>query len=550
VGIRPLPTRSDDDLWARRLSRRPLLSTLAALVCLAALGALLWGDAHTGRETTFGGLQIVPLAVAGWLLGPRIALALTAAAIGLRVAAIAIGAVAPVTGGIQSGVALVVGLLVIAAADRANARLVMERRARGVRRLTRLLDAIRALGAEGDPELAMEEILAAAAAVFTPPGRRPPRAFLATVTDGGALRVILELENAGGRPSLLGTEFPLADSPGMVRVVEDGGTVASRRNQLRREARRLAHELGIVTVAAARVRAGRRAYGVLALGFADERTFDPEELRLLQAMGHLAGIAIDAATAVSVERRHTDELRRRAEQIAGVESAKREFLLLASHELRSPLAVARGYAAMLSDGTLGKPPAAFHRPLAVLEDKLGEIGALVDDMLETARLETGNLDLDHGPVDLREVVRTAVAQVRPVVTKRHRLHVELPGKPVVVRGDTERLRRIAVNLLDNAVKYSPEGGPVRCAVEVDDGHAEMRVHDRGLGIAADAQARMFKRFGRIVTPRTSNIPGTGLGLYLCRELARAHGGDITVESTEGEGSTFTLTLPLEAAARN
>jgi signal transduction histidine kinase len=138
-----------------------------------------------------------------------------------------------------------------------------------------------------------------------------------------------------------------------------------------------------------------------------------------------------------------------------------------------------------------------------------------------------------------------VESVRPGVTDRHQLEVELPGTPVVVRGDTERLRRIAVNLLDNAVKYSPDGGPVRCLVGVAEGKATLRVRDRGIGIPDEAMGRMFRRFGRIVTPRTRGIPGTGLGLYLCRELARAHGGDITVESHEGKGSTFTLSLPAE-----
>jgi signal transduction histidine kinase len=199
---------------------------------------------------------------------------------------------------------------------------------------------------------------------------------------------------------------------------------------------------------------------------------------------------------------------------------------------------------MLREGSLGRPPASFRRPLDILEDKLAEMGSLVDDMLETARLETGDLDLTRNDVDLRQVVETAIAQVRQGVSERHQLEVELPGRPVVVRGDTERLRRIAVNLLDNAVKYSPDGGAVCCAVGVSEHQVEMRVQDHGLGIAAEAQARMFQRFGRIVTPETSHIPGTGLGLYLCRELARAHGGDITVESREGEGSTFTLTLPL------
>jgi signal transduction histidine kinase len=299
----------------------------------------------------------------------------------------------------------------------------------------------------------------------------------------------------------------------------------------------------------ARVRSRGRPYGVLSVSFAHEREFDPEELRLLEAMGHLAGIAIDAAGAVRVERSQTERLRQHAERAAELEATKREFLLLASHELRSPLAVAKGYADMLRDGSLGEPPAHFRRPLEVLHDKLAEIGNLVDDMLETARLETGNLRLSQSDVDLTEVVASAVDAVRPAATPQHQLELELPGRPVVVHGDSERLRRIAVNLLDNAVKYSPAGGTVQAEVTSAPGRAVLRVRDHGVGIPADAMGRMFKRFGRIVTPRTSNIPGTGLGLYLCRELARAHGGDISVESAEGEGSTFTLTLPLEPESR-
>ena len=538
----PFSTLSLHDLWARRLSRQPLASAAVALLCVASLGALVWGDARAGSGLTFGSLQVIPLAVAGWLLAPAPALAVTAGGVAARIADIAAGAVNPVTGTLQAVVALAVGLLVVALAGAAQTRTVMERRARGIRRLTRLLDALRSLGPESEPALALTEILNGAAALFGDHEHEPPRTFFAMV-DGDDLRVALE-RNRNGGASLVGTHFPLSDSPALVRVIDDGATVVTHRHQLRSQARQLATRHGIATALAARVRAGGQACGVLCVAFPEERWFDTEELRLLQAMAHLAGMAIDAGSAVTVNRRQTDELRRRAEHIAELEGVKREFLLLASHELRSPLAVARGYASMLNDGSLGIAPPAFQRPLSIMEAKMGEIAALVDDMLETARLETGHLDLSR-EVDLREVVETAVEQVRPAVTELHHIEIELPGKPVVVRGDTTRLRRIAVNLLDNAVKYSPEGGPVRCAVDVSGRHAEVRVHDNGIGIAAEAQGRMFQRFGRIVTPRTSNIPGTGLGLYLCRELARAHGGDITVESQEGEGSTFTLTLPLQ-----
>ncbi|HZS14850.1 MAG TPA: HAMP domain-containing sensor histidine kinase [Candidatus Dormibacteraeota bacterium] len=541
---RPAPSiRPLDDLWARRLSRRPGASVAVAIACLAALGALVFGDAHTPVGVTFGSLEVIPIGAACWLLAPRPAIAVLLGGLALRVLDIAVGGVHPVTGAFQAVLGGGIGLLVIGLASSAQARSLMEQRARGIRRLTRLLDALRSLGPERDQGLSLAEILAGASAVFGTPGTEAPRTFLAAV-DGDRLRVTLERNRTDG-PPMLGESFPRSDAVALQPAMDDGVAVTVRRRQLRGAARQLAARLDVATLVAGRVRAGGRIQGLLCVGFPDDRWFDVEELRLLQAMGHLAGMAMDAASAVSLERRQTDELRRRADQIAELETMKREFLLLASHELRSPLAVARGYAAMLRDGSLGEPPEAFGRALAIMDDKLGEIGALVEDMLETARLESGHLDLSASEVDLRDVVTTAVARLQPVVGDRHSLAVDLPGRPVVVRGDTERLRRIAVNLLDNAVKYSPDGGAVECVVGVHGRLAEMRVSDHGIGIAADAQPRMFQRFGRIVTPQTSSIPGTGLGLYLCRELARAHGGDITVESREGEGSTFTVTLPLQ-----
>ncbi len=543
AGFTPFPfTLPLDDHWARRLGHRPGPALAVALACTAALVVLALGDMRAGPATTFGGLEILPLLAVGWLLAPLPALTITAIAVALRILATVAGAVAAPTGAIQCVVALLAGLLTIGAADRTVVRAALERRARGIRRLTRLLDTIRALGAEAEAEPALEEILSAATLLLSDPGAPKPRGSLALV-EGECVRIHLD---AGGARGLVGETFAIRDNPAVARVLEDGGSAAIPTDHLRGRARSMAQRLGGRVVAVARVRAQNRPYAVMCVTFEEVRGFDPEELRLLEAMAHLAGIAVDTAAAVRLERAHSDSLRANAERSAELEAMKREFLLLASHELRSPLAVARGYASMLHDGTLGDPPPSFERALDILEGKLQEIGALVDDMLETARLETGNLGLVTTEVDLRELLRSAVDAVRPMVTERHRLEVELPGRPVMVRGDSERLRRIAVNLLDNAVKYSPDGGPVELEVECVGRRARVQVRDRGLGIPQEAMGRMFKRFGRIVTERTSNIPGTGLGLYLCRELARAHGGDITVDSREGEGSTFTLTLPLDS----
>ena len=538
-----LATHPPEDLWARRLSRRPGATAGVAALCAAGLVGLVLGDLATADGVTFGTLEVIPVGVAAWLLAPAVALTVTAAAVALRIVDIALGGVHPITGSLQALLGVAVGLLMVALAGSTQSRFLMERRARGIRRLTRLLDVLRSLGPERDPALSLNEILAAAGAVLGGPEGDAPRTFLA-IRDGDRLVITRERNRTGGPPAL-GESFPLADAGALSAAFDDGAVVNARRRHLRGAARLLATRLDVGTLVAARVRTGGEIRGLLCTGFEDERWFDVEELRLLQAMGHLAGMAIDAASAVNLERAETDELRRRADHIAELEQMKREFLLLASHELRSPLAVARGYATMLRDGSLGSPPESFAHALGILEAKLGEIGALVDDMLETARLETGNLGLARKEVDLREVVQTAVEQVRPVVGENHHLEVEVPGRPVLVRGDRERLRRIAVNLLDNAVKYSPSGGAVHCAVDVRGHQAAIRVRDEGIGIADEAQTRMFQRFGRIVTEKNSGIPGTGLGLYLCRELARAHGGDISVESQEGEGSTFTVTLPLD-----
>ena len=168
---------------------------------------------------------------------------------------------------------------------------------------------------------------------------------------------------------------------------------------------------------------------------------------------------------------------------------------------------------------------------------------LVDQMLETARLEEGKLRLESQRVDLSMLVEEAVRAVLPLGAPRHEVILDAPAR-VTVNADASRLLTILVNLVGNAVKYSPSGGEVRCTVATAAGMALVRVSDRGIGIAAEDLPRLFTRFGRVVTPQNSHIAGTGLGLYLARELARMHGGDITVESRAGIGSTFTFTMPL------
>lgn len=244
--------------------------------------------------------------------------------------------------------------------------------------------------------------------------------------------------------------------------------------------------------------------------------------------------------------------REHGERMATLERVKSQFLNVASHELRGPLGVVSGYVSMVQDGSFGKLDTVDMRRVApVLLQKVTEMNTLVNEMLDTARLEESRLTLSLSTVDIGEVMERAVDAVTPLATDRHEVLYTKPREPVRVIADPVRLGIIVTNLLQNAVKYSPNGGVVQCFVSVDDDAecALVSVWDHGLGIAEADMPRLFSRFGRLVTRENSNIPGTGLGLFLARELARLHGGDITVRSTPGAGSCFTLELPVSGPAQ-
>ncbi|MGH7863061.1 MAG: sensor histidine kinase [Candidatus Dormibacteraceae bacterium] len=231
------------------------------------------------------------------------------------------------------------------------------------------------------------------------------------------------------------------------------------------------------------------------------------------------------------------------ERLSSLERSKTQFLNLASHELRGPLTVLRGYLSMMEAGSLSEGN--LGRAVDVMMSKADDMNNLVDEMLEVAQLEEGDLKLQAEVVDLRNVVSTALDRMRPQIGPDHPIVVAQPDQEVHVQADFGRLEMVVRHLMDNAVKYSPRGGTVSCRVEIDPSsdRAFIRVRDHGIGIEAADQEVLFTKFGRVVNSHTSGIPGTGLGLYLARELVTMHGGEVSVESTPGEGSTFSIALP-------
>ncbi|MFN2568769.1 MAG: ATP-binding protein [Candidatus Dormibacteria bacterium] len=247
-----------------------------------------------------------------------------------------------------------------------------------------------------------------------------------------------------------------------------------------------------------------------------------------------------------LRRAEVAELRGHGERIQELEKVKSQFLNLAAHELRGPVTVLQGYLSMLDDGSLGGVEGRAREALPIMLARSNHINRLIDDMLDAARLEDGRLELEPELIDLGTAAMVVVQTVGPLATPLHGLRLIEPSTPVIVRGDRNRIHSMLADLVENAIKYSPDGGEIECVVSSDGAVASVAVRDHGLGIAEAEMGRLFTRFGRTVTRETSHIPGSGLGLYLARELARLHGGDVQVVSTPGVGSTFTLSLPLAA----
>jgi signal transduction histidine kinase len=437
-----------------------------------------------------------------------------------------------------------VALAVSEAVQREGAlQLADQKVARRVEELTVLLDAARTLAASLDPDQVQAALVGTVARAL---GAEGGRAAFVRVEDG---RLVAISEHDGEAVRTRAIDFPLAFAPDeMLRAIEGGHAVGCGRDDLDPE---LAAVLGAQarSFAWAPVRIGDKLRGVIS-ATSESSLFEWPALRMLEGVADLAGLALGNAERLQMELGRTSELEAHGRRMAELEKVKADFLKVASHELRGPLAVVKGYFSMLSDGTLSPEAQSTGRIFEVIDAKLFEVSELVEQMLETARLEDSRLHLRLQVVELDEVVAEAVERVRPLAGATHRLVVGEVPSSVRVLADRHRLLTILANLLDNAVKYSPDGGAVEIDVAGDRDSVSLSVRDHGLGIDADDLSRLFTRFGRIVTPENSHIPGTGLGLYLARELARLHGGDITVRSGKGAGSVFTLTLPTAAGVRH
>jgi len=220
---------------------------------------------------------------------------------------------------------------------------------------------------------------------------------------------------------------------------------------------------------------------------------------------------------------------------------QRQFTADASHELRTPLTAIKGQIEV----ALGRPreAAAYREILQAVNEEVDRLTRLVGSLLTLAKADAGQIPIAWEPVRLGELIAAAVEHIRRVV-RRPGLEVRMePGPDVTLQADEDLLLQLLLNLLDNAVKYTPTGGQVTVGWSLDSQHVELWVRDTGIGIASEHVPHIFDRFYRVDRARSRAEGGAGLGLSICRWIAEAHRGSISVQSTPGQGSTFTVALP-------
>ncbi|MGE3771346.1 MAG: ATP-binding protein [Gammaproteobacteria bacterium] len=285
----------------------------------------------------------------------------------------------------------------------------------------------------------------------------------------------------------------------------------------------------------------------------ESRKFDAEDRRLLQSLATFAATAYQARSLITAQAKANERLqaenreRERAEEaLREADRRKTEFLAMLAHELRNPLAPIRNAAEILrlAQGDVGQ----VHAMAELVQRQLAHMERLIDDLLDLSRISRGKIELRRAPIDLGSAVHRAVEAIQPLCDRmRHRLTVSLPPEAIHLHGDAIRLAQVVGNLLNNACKFSEDGGHIRLSIERDGACALLRVQDSGMGIDRDHLPRIFDMFAQVDSSIERSRDGLGIGLTLVKTLVEMHGGSVEAHSAGlGLGSEFLVRLPLLA----
>jgi signal transduction histidine kinase len=293
--------------------------------------------------------------------------------------------------------------------------------------------------------------------------------------------------------------------------------------------------LGLQSRVVAPLAAGREALGIISVSREEADAFGEDEVELVYLLARQVASAVQNIRMFTAERNAAEELRR-------LSALRADFVSLVSHELRAPMASVIGCAATLRARWRELNADQRESFLALIEQETGRLSTLVGDVLDTSRIEAGTFSYTFGDVDLAELVRETAAMVA-LGTDEVTVNATVLDPLPAVRGDRERLRQLLLNLLSNAAKYTVAGDEIEVRAAAEDGSVVVSVEDHGPGIAPEELRLVFEKFGRVNSGGRSK-PGAGLGLFIARSIAEAHGGTLDVRSEPGSGATFFFRLPV------
>jgi signal transduction histidine kinase len=364
--------------------------------------------------------------------------------------------------------------------------------------------------------------------------RRLPMVFAPGAPEG-----LMQALEALGPPTLDGpgaaAEVLRTGQAILATHVTDDVLVASARDATHLE---LLRRAGIRSSALLPLLARGSVLGALTLVTAySGRAYGAADLRLAEELASRAAQAMDNA--------------RLYESMQEAVRARDEFLSIASHELRTPVAAIKSLAQLLQRSLRRGPidPDRLERSLAQIGASSDRLASLTEDLLDVSRLQTGRLELHVQSIDLATVISELLGTSLAQLDERHTLELDILGSCRVAL-DRARFEQVVANLIGNAVKYSPEGGAVRLVVARAEDGVVLQVADEGIGLPASQVDTVFDPFGRAANARARQIQGMGLGLYICRQIVERHGGRIWAESEgEGRGTTVNVWLPCDDGAR-
>jgi PAS domain S-box-containing protein len=284
------------------------------------------------------------------------------------------------------------------------------------------------------------------------------------------------------------------------------------------------------------LRTRRDVIGALIIAANDpDRAMTDDKLPLAEVLAERASLAIENA------RLYTEQVEAR-HKLEDLSRLKDEFLSIASHELRTPVTSIKGYTQLAKMLIKENDLNTSEEYLDIALDQIDRMSRLILELLDVSRIETGRLEIRREPIAWPHFVRDVVHRHHTAVSDR-RFHVSVPDDSRVVTGDRDRLEQVLGNLLENAVKYSPDGSDITVTVDDRGDSFVTAVSDRGIGIPADELAQVFERFHRGRHVSSTNYGGLGLGLYITKQIIERHGGSIWVDSKEGQGTSFYFSLP-------